>query len=106
MKVYLTDEFIAEVKILLRNKSYSDCEQAIISELFDIDRSVVSRHIKNFFRDDELDEKVVRAKFAHTTQHGALKGKEQTNLIDFYNLDIILAIGYRTNSSRAIKFRQ
>lgn len=77
-----------------------------IAELFNIDRSVVSRHIKNIFKDKELDEKVVCAKFAHTTKHGAITGKEQTNLIDHYNLDIILAIGYRTNSSRAIKFRQ
>ncbi|PIQ15690.1 MAG: death-on-curing protein [Flavobacteriales bacterium CG18_big_fil_WC_8_21_14_2_50_32_9] len=77
-----------------------------IAEIFGIDRSVVSRHIKNIFNDAELDEKVVCAKFAHTTQHGALKGKQQTNLIDYYNLDIILSVGYRTKSSRAIQFRQ
>ena len=77
-----------------------------IAEIFGIDRSVVSRHIKNIFNDAELDEKVVCANFAHTTQHGALKGKQQTNLIDYYNLDIILSVGYRTKSSRAIQFRQ
>ncbi|MEX1192415.1 MAG: virulence protein RhuM/Fic/DOC family protein [Brumimicrobium sp.] len=77
-----------------------------IAELFDIDRSVVSRHIKNIFNDAELSEQVVSAKFAHTTQHGALKEKEQTKLIDFYNLDIILSVGYRTKSTVAIKFRQ
>ena len=77
-----------------------------IAEIFGIDRSVVSRHIKNIFNDAELDEKVVCANFAHTTQHGALKGKQQTILIDYYNLDIILSVGYRTKSSRAIQFRQ
>jgi death-on-curing family protein len=77
-----------------------------IAELFDIDRSVVSRHIKNIFNDAELNEQVVCAKFAHTTQHGALKEKEQTKLIDYYNLDIILSVGYRTKSTVAIKFRQ
>jgi len=77
-----------------------------ISIIFDIDRSVVSRHIKNIFKDDELDKSMVCAKFAHTTTHGAIKGKTQTKEIDFYNLDIILAVGYRTNSIKAIKFRR
>lgn len=77
-----------------------------ISELFNIDRSVVSRHINNIFKDEELDKKVVCAKFAHTTQHGSIKGKNQTRILDYYNLDIILAVGYRTKSSNAVKFRQ
>lgn len=77
-----------------------------ISNLFDIDRSVVSRHINNIFKEEELDKNVVCAKFAHTTQHGSLKGKKQTRIIDYYNLDIILAVGYRTKSSNAIKFRK
>ena len=77
-----------------------------ISEIFGIDRSVVSRHIKNIFKDDELDKTVVCAKFAHTTEHGAIKGKTQSKEVEFYNLDIILAIGYRTNSLKAIEFRK
>ncbi len=77
-----------------------------IAEIFEIDRSVVSRHISNIFKDVELDKKVVYAKFAQTTRHGAIKGKTQTKMADYYNLDIILAVGYRTNSIRAIKFRK
>ncbi len=77
-----------------------------IAEIFGIDRSVVSRHIKNIFSDKEIDKKVAYAKFAHTTEHGAIKGKTQTHEIEFYNLDIILAVGYRTNSARAIEFRK
>jgi len=77
-----------------------------ISEIFGIDRSVVSRHIKNIFKDDELDRTVVCAKFAQTTEHGAIKGKTQSKEVEFYNLDIILAIGYRTNSAKAIEFRK
>jgi len=77
-----------------------------IAQLFDIDRSVVSRHIKNIFKDKELDEKVVCANFAHTTKHGALSHKTQTRELKYYNLDIVLAVGYRTNSVKAIKFRQ
>lgn len=77
-----------------------------IATIFDIDRSVVSRHIKNIFKDTELNEKVVCANFAHATQHGAILGKTQTSKIKYYNLDIVLAVGYRTNSVRAILFRK
>jgi hypothetical protein len=77
-----------------------------IASLFVIDRSVVSKHIKNIFKDKELDIDVVCANFAHTTKHGALNNKTQTKLVKYYNLDIILSVGYRTNSVYAIKFRQ
>ncbi len=80
--------------------------QKQIAEVFDIDRSVATKHIRNIFKDKELDKKVVCAKFAHTTQHGAVKGKTQTRAVEFYNLDIILAVGYRANSSKAIEFRK
>jgi death-on-curing family protein len=77
-----------------------------IAFIFGIDRSVVSRHIKNIFQNEELEEKVVCAKFAYTTEHGAIAGKKQTREVEFYSLDIILAVGYRTNSARAIDFRK
>ena len=77
-----------------------------IAQIFGVDRSVVSKHIKNIFLDQELDQKVVCANFAQTTSHGAIKGKEQTNNLEHYNLDIILAVGYRTKSSLAIEFRK
>lgn len=53
-----------------------------IATLYNIDRSVASRHIKNILKTGELDEKVVCAKFAHTTQHGAMKQKNQTKHIN------------------------
>ncbi len=80
--------------------------QKQIAQLFEIDRTVVSRHIKNIFKDKELDKDMVCANFAHTTKHGAIKEKTQTREVEFYNLDIILAIGYRTNSTKAISFRK
>ncbi len=80
--------------------------QKQIAEVFGVDRSVVTKHIKNILKDKEVDEKVVSAKFALTTKHGAIKGKTQTRNVTFYNLDIILAVGYRTNSARAIEFRK
>jgi hypothetical protein len=80
--------------------------QAQIADLFGVERSVVTKHIKNIFADKELDKEMVSAKFAHTTIHGAIKGKTQTKDVAFYNLDIVLAVGYRVNSSMAIRFRQ
>jgi len=70
-----------------------------------VDRSVVSKHISNIIKDKELDVKQVCAKFAHTTKHGALASETQTRMVSFYSLDIILAVGYRIKSAKAIKFR-
>ena len=71
--------------------------QAQIVELFGIDQSVVSRHIKNILDDGEVDEKSNMQ-----NMHNAISDKP----VSMYSLDIILAVGYRTNSSKAIKFRQ
>ena len=92
-------------------KADSDAEtiwatQKEIASIFGIDRTVVVKHITNIFKDKELEEKVVCANFAHTTVHGAIPGKTQTREQKFYNLDIILSIGYRTSSSKAIQFRK
>src|SRR5690554_3729642 len=72
--------------------------QKIIAELFDVDRTSISRHLKNIFDSGELDEKVVRAEIAHTTQHGAMEGKTQIKPVKYYNLDAIISVGYRVNS--------
>lgn len=80
--------------------------QKQIAEIFGINRTVVSRHVSNIFKDNELDHKVVSAKFAHTSEHGAIKGKTQTKEVEFYSLDVILSVGYRTNSFKAIEFRK
>jgi death-on-curing family protein len=77
-----------------------------ISKLFNRDKSVISRHIRNIFSQQELDKEVVVAFFSTTTQHGAIIGKSQTKQVGYYNLDIILSIGYRVNSKVATKFRQ
>lgn len=77
-----------------------------IALLFGRDKSVISRHIKNIFKEGELQKEVVVAKFATTTQHGAIKGKTQTKQVVYYNLDMLLSVGYRVNSKIATKFRQ
>ena len=77
-----------------------------IAKLFDRDRTVIARHINNIFKDNELDKNEVCAKFAHTTHHGALSNKTQTRELDYYNLDVIISVGYRVKSQKGITFRK
>ncbi len=79
--------------------------QNAMAELFSVDKSSISRHLRNIFSEGELDEKVVVAKIATTTRHGAMEGKTQTKETNFYNLDAIISVGYRVNSRRATHFR-
>ncbi len=76
-----------------------------MAELFGIDRTGISRHLKKIFADGELLEEVVCANFALTTKHGAVDGKTQVSNTKFYNLDAIISVGYRVNSFKATKFR-
>ena len=79
--------------------------QKEMSELFDVNKSSISRHLKNIFAEGELDEQLVVAKIATTTEHGAMANKTQTTLSQYYNLDAIISVGYRVNSRRATQFR-
>lgn len=74
--------------------------QKAISELFGVDRTVITKHLNNIFDDEELDKNSVCANFAHT----ATDGKNYNT--NFYNLDAIIAVGYRVNSKQATRFRQ
>jgi len=74
--------------------------QAQIAEVFQTERSVITKHIRNILNDKELEADSVCAKFAHTADDG------KTYEVQFYNLDVILSVGYRTNSAKAIEFRQ
>jgi hypothetical protein len=74
-----------------------------IAELFEKDKSTISEHIKNIFEEQELDKVSTVGKFP-TVQ---IEGNRKVNrIIDYYNLDVIIAVGYRTNSKKATKFRQ
>ena len=77
-----------------------------MAELFQRNKSTISRHIKKVFEEGELNKDMVVAKFATTTQHGAIEGKTQSHMVDFYNLDMIISVGYRVNSYRGVQFRQ
>ena len=79
--------------------------QAQICELFGKAKSTISEHIKAIFEEGELDEKVVVRNYRTTTKHGAIEGKTQTSDIKIYNLDMIIAIGFRVRSSTGTKFR-
>lgn len=74
--------------------------QKVIAALFDVDRSVITKHLKNVFETGELQQDSVCAKFAHTAEDG----KTYSTL--FYKLDAIISVGYRVNSRRATQFRQ
>ena len=73
--------------------------------LFDRDYKTIRKHIKNAL-DEELKDEVVVAKFENTTEHGAIEGKTQTHLVEYYNLDMIISIGYRVKSQNGIIFRK
>ena len=76
-----------------------------MAELFQRNKSTISRHIKNVLEEGELDENMVVAKFATTTKHGAIEGKTQKYLVSYYNLDMIISVGYRVHSYRGVQFR-
>lgn len=76
-----------------------------MAELFDRDVKTIGKHINNAQK-EELDGQEVVAKFATTTQHGAIKGKTQTHMTEYYNLDVIISVGYRVKSKRGVEFRK
>ena len=79
--------------------------QKQMAELFDVKTPAISKHLKNIFNTGELREDVVISILETTTKHGAIEGKTQKSSTKFYNLDAIISVGYRVNSSRATQFR-
>jgi hypothetical protein len=73
--------------------------------LFGRDVKTIGKHINNIFGERELEKEVVVANFATTTKHGAVKGKTQSTLTEYYNLDVIISVGYRVKSKQGIQFR-
>lgn len=80
--------------------------QAQMAELFDRNRVAITQHIGHLFKENELDEKMVCKYFLQTSPHGAIKGKIQRRKVKFYNLDVIISVGYRVKSMRGTQFRQ
>lgn len=77
-----------------------------MASLFNKGRTTITEHIQNIFKEGELDENLVCRESRHTTQHGAIKDKTQNVSVKYYNLDVIISVGYRVKSVRGTQFRQ
>lgn len=102
--IYQTEDGLTKIDVSMQDETVW-LTQEQMAELFQRDKSTISRHIKNIFAEGELDEKVVVAEFATTSQHGAMEGRTQSNITKFYNLDVIISVGYRVKSQRGVQFR-
>lgn len=102
--LYNTPDENIKVNVIVKDETLWLTQKAM-AELFGVTVASISRHLKNIFQENELDEKVVITKIVTTTQHGAVQGKIQTRETQFYNLDAIISVGYRVNSQKATKFR-
>jgi len=96
--VYEAPDGEARVDVRLERETVWLTQQQM-AELFGRERSVVTKHLRNVFKEGELDPQSVRAKFAHTAEDG------KTYQVDHFNLDAILSVGYRVNSRRGTQFR-
>jgi len=102
--IYQTPDGQISIDVKLENESvWLSAPQ--MSLLFDRDEKTVRKHINNAVA-EELSDAVVVAKFATTTQHGAIKGKLQTREVNYYNLDVVISVGYRVKSKQGVDFRR
>ncbi len=102
--IYQNPEGNIKIDVRLENDTVW-LTQAQMAYLFNKGRTTITEHIKNIFREGELDEKMVCRDFRHTTQHGAISGKTQDISVKYYNLDVIISVGYRVKSLQGTQFR-
>ena len=93
--LYTTPNGKVKVEIYIHNETIWFIQQKI-ADLFGVDRSVITKHLRNIFDSNELNKEAVCAKIAHTASDG------KTYSTKFYNLDAIISVGYRVNSTQAI----
>ena len=103
--IYQTEDGQTKIQTRLEDETVW-LSQEQMADLFQRDRTVISKHIRNIFNDGELEEDMVCAKLAHTTKHGAIENKTQVSNTKYYNLDVIISVGYRVKSLQGTKFRQ
>ena len=101
--LYTMPEADGKVQVVIKEESLW-CTQKAMAQLFGIDKSGISRHISNIYKTGELQQDTTVAKIATVVNRG-IRG-EVEELVDFYHLDMIIAVGYRVNSLKATKFRQ
>lgn len=102
--LYTTPNGDVKVEIYFHNENVW-LTQKRMAELFNVNVPAISKHLKNIFESGELEEKRVISILETTTQHGAIEGKTQTIPTKYYNLDAIISVGYRVNSTQATQFR-
>ena len=98
--IYQTEDGQTQIDVRLENETVW-LTQTQMAELFDKDRTVIGRHIRNIYKEEELEQNITCAKFAHMGSEG-----DQRYEYTAYNLDVIISVGYRVNSKRGVKFRQ
>lgn len=101
--LYNMPEADGKVQVVIKDDTIW-CTQKAMAQLFGIDKSGISRHITNIYKDGELSPGTTVAKIATVVNRG-VRG-EVEELVDFYNLDMIISVGYRVNSTKATRFRQ
>lgn len=102
--IYQTEDGITKIQVRLTDNTVW-LTQAAMVELFQSSKSNISEHIKHVFEEGELSRELVVRKFRTTTKHGAVEGKTQENWTSFYNLDVVISVGYRVKSLRGTQFR-
>ncbi|UXX81058.1 virulence RhuM family protein [Reichenbachiella carrageenanivorans] len=102
--LYTSQNGDVKVDVLLQDETVWLTQKAM-QELFGKAKATISEHISNVFKEGELDESMVVRKFRTTSQHGAIEGKTQENEVNFYNLDVIISVGYRVKSQQGTQFR-
>ena len=103
--IFKTDDETINVEVRFEDET-AWLTQDQMATLFGKSKSTINEHIKNVFAEGELVEKEAVRKFRITTPHGAIEGKTQTHEVNFYNLDVIISVGYRVKSLRGTQFRQ
>lgn len=102
--LYTTPSGDVRLDVVLMDESIWLTQKAM-AELFSVGVPAISKHLSNIFESGELQKELVISKLETTTRHGAIAGKTQTNKVDYYNLDAIISVGYRVNSTKATQFR-
>ena len=102
--LYTTPNGEVRLDVLVQDETIWLTQEGM-QELFGRAKSTISEHISNVFKEGELVEELVVRKFRTTTQHGAIEGKTQEKDVRFYNLDVIISVGYRVKSPRGTQFR-
>ena len=102
--LYKAPNGAVKVEVLLSGETLW-LTQERMAELFGVQRPAITKHLKNIFESKELQEEVVCSILEHTTEHGAIAGKTQTTKVKYYNLDAVISVGYRVNSTQATQFR-